>query len=251
VKTNASTIHKSTANTRVRKLIQNTLVFLAVILLAVFSLNVLKKMIPTVHHRTAMEAARLARNGILGKTFVVTGGYSGIGAETVKALLNEGGRVVIGGRNAGRLEEFMASLTAANANSSNNVDGMVLDLSDLESVKTFAAKVGERYDRIVLINNAGIICPAAETKQGIEMQMGTNVVGHFLLSKLLLPSTTRQVWLSSTFHSMVRYNVVAGCIATVLFLFSSHFLQFFPLEARVSSNQYLLLSRFFSGREFG
>ena len=194
-----SEIHGGRAPT----LFRMTAIALLGILLSLVCVYGLRHCIATAHHRTALEAAKLVGN-ISGKVFVITGGYSGIGAETAKAILTEGGRVVIGGRSANRLEEFTASLTKAFPSRKQNVDGFELDLSDLASVQKFASYVNDRYDKIVLINNAGIVCPASVTKQGFEMQMGTMVIGHFLLSKLLLSKTTRQVWLSSTFHTMVR-----------------------------------------------
>ena len=176
-------------------------------------LYVLKNSITTLHHRTALQAAKIFRGNISGKVFVITGGYSGIGAETAKAILAEGGRVVIGGRDTTRLAEFISSLsrTYLSQGHERNVDGFALDLADLDSVKNFALYVQDKYqkDKLILINNAGIICHASKTKQGLEIQFGVMVVGHFLLSKLLLSKTTRQVWLSSWYHTMVR-NIESG-----------------------------------------
>lgn len=159
--------------------------------------------------RTALEAAQLNGN-IKGKVYVITGAYSGIGVETTKALLHEGGKVVVGGRNPKLLEEFVAKMKEEY--SSDAVDGSVIDLGDLASVQAFAKYVNDKYDTVdVLINNAGVMnTPAGVTKDGIETQMGVNVVGHFLLAKSLVTKTKRQVWVSSlghTMHKSPRVNI--------------------------------------------
>ena len=153
-------------------------------------------------HTTALEAAKVHGN-VAGKVFVVTGAYSGIGAETVKALLAEGGSVVLGGRSEKLQSEFVEELQKT-YDASKIDGGCLLDLGDLESVKKFADYVRNKYESIVLINNAGVMAsPPTTTKQGFESQMGINVIGHFLLSKLLVDKTKRQVWLSSSAHTMV------------------------------------------------
>lgn len=188
------------------------------LVLFVLVINGLKHCIATAHHRTALQAAHQFSKNIHGKLFIITGGYSGIGAETVKALLAEGGRVVIGGRSPEKLEDFLALPLFREYEFSKHkddgvLDGYPLDLADLNSVQKFGDYINTRYSndhKLVLILNAGVICPAAVTKQSFEMQMGTMVIGHFLLSKLLYPRTKRQVWLSSTFHTMLgspRINV--------------------------------------------
>ena len=64
---------------------------------------------------------------------------------------------------------------------------MNLDLADLESIHSFVKKFNEKYDKLgVLLNNAGIVCPYDKTKDGFEMQIGTNHLGHFALTGLLL-----------------------------------------------------------------
>jgi len=153
--------------------------------------------------RTALEAAQLNGN-VKGKTYVITGAYSGIGVETTKALLQEGGNVVVGGRNPKLLDEFVVKMKKEY--SEEQVDGSIIDLGDLESVKVFAKYVNDKYTVIdVLICNAGIMnAPAGVTKNGFESQMGVNVIGHFLLAKALVDKTKRQVWVSSLGHTLVR-----------------------------------------------
>jgi NAD(P)-dependent dehydrogenase (short-subunit alcohol dehydrogenase family) len=141
------------------------------------------------------------------KIFCITGGYSGIGAETVRALLKAGARtIIVGGRNAKLQQEFVELLRKDFAE---KVDGVVdashtIDLADLQSVKDFALYIQSKYPVLdVLICNAGIMnTPPGVTKQGLEQQMGVNVVGHFLLAKILVEQTKRQVWVASYGHTL-------------------------------------------------
>ena len=132
--------------------------------------------------RTALEAAKLNGN-VQGKLFVITGAYSGIGVETTKALLAEGGKVVVGGRNCKLQEEFVEQLKKDYDD--DRIDEHIIDLGDLESVKDFAVYVSGKYKSIdVLICNAGIMnTPPGVTKDGFEQQMGVNVIGHFCWPK--------------------------------------------------------------------
>jgi len=153
--------------------------------------------------RPALEAAKLGED-INGKVFIITGSYSGIGVETAKALLTEGGKIVIGGRNPKLLEKFSKEMK--DAYSEDQVDGFVIDLGDLESVQKFAEYVlSKKYKDIRLICNAGVMnTPKGTTRSGYETQMGVNVIGHFLLAKLLVGVTARQIWVSSLGHTLVR-----------------------------------------------
>jgi len=149
------------------------------------------------------------------KIFLVTGAYSGLGAATTKALLKAGAKVIVAGRNRKSQDAFAATLTKlqradGQSVASSQIDAShVLDLGDLASVRDFSVYVEETYDWIdCLINNAGIMnTPAGTTKDGFEVQFGTNVIGHFLLAKRLAGITTRQVWLSSEGHK--RANAAA------------------------------------------
>lgn len=150
--------------------------------------------------RTAREAVR--GHDLSGKTFLVTGAYSGLGAETTKALLSAGAIVIVAGRNAKSQADFVQELTTGPG----RVDAeRTLDLGSLASVRDFAHKILARYETIdCLINNAGIMnTPPGRTSDGFEVQMGTNVIGHFLLAKILAPRTKRQVWLSSAGHMLI------------------------------------------------
>jgi NAD(P)-dependent dehydrogenase (short-subunit alcohol dehydrogenase family) len=151
--------------------------------------------------RPAVEAATMYADNITDKVYVITGAYGGIGGETVKALLSQGAKaVVVGGRNSKLQEEFVSGLA------DDRVDGScTIDLGDLASVQAFAKYVNDKYPSIdVLILNAGVMnTPAELTKDGFEMQMGVNCIGHFLLAKLLAEKTRRQVWVASNAHEFL------------------------------------------------
>lgn len=138
-----------------------------------------------------------------GRTAIVTGGASGIGVETVRALAHAGAAVTIAARN-----EAAAREVAEQINAELGVDRVswdIIELADLASVRAFAARWGDRR-LSMLVNNAGVMaCPLSRTKDGFEMQFGTNHLGHFLLATLLAPALesgapSRLVSLSSTGH---------------------------------------------------
>lgn len=128
-----------------------------------------------------------------GRTVIITGGNSGLGFATASALAAAGAHVVLAVRDTRRGESAAAAITGS-------VETRHLDLADLSSVRQFAAEWQGDID--VLINNAGIMSvPEGRTKDGFEMQFGTNHLGHFALTNLLLPHITdRVVSLSSLGH---------------------------------------------------
>jgi NAD(P)-dependent dehydrogenase (short-subunit alcohol dehydrogenase family) len=128
-----------------------------------------------------------------GRTAVVTGGNSGLGLATARVLARAGARVVLAVRDLARGEQAAATVDG-------DVDVRRLDLADLESVRTFAAEWTGDLD--VLVNNAGIMMvPPGVTADGFELQFGTNHLGHFALTNLLLPHLTdRVVTVASTMH---------------------------------------------------
>lgn len=133
---------------------------------------------------TAREV--VAGHDLSGKVAIVTGAATGIGVETARALADAGAEVIIAARKPELGEEI--------ANQINEEVGMkrvsfgMLDLSSLEAVRHFAHRWGDRRLNL-LINNAGVMaCPLARTVDGLEMQIGTNHFGHFLLSVLLAPN---------------------------------------------------------------
>jgi len=133
---------------------------------------------------TAREV--VAGHDLSGKVAIVTGAATGIGVETARALADAGAEVIIAARKPELGEEI--------ANQINEEVGMkrvsfgMLDLSSLEAVRHFAHRWGDRRLNL-LINNAGVMaCPLSRTVDGLEMQIGTNHFGHFLLSVLLAPN---------------------------------------------------------------
>ena len=119
-----------------------------------------------------------------GRTIIITGANSGLGAITARELARNGAKIIMAVRN-----------TDKGRAAAQQIDGEVevrqLDLQDLSSVRAFADGV-DRAD--VLINNAGIMAaPYAVTVDGFESQIGTNHLGHFALTNLLLPKLTERV----------------------------------------------------------
>jgi NAD(P)-dependent dehydrogenase (short-subunit alcohol dehydrogenase family) len=130
-----------------------------------------------------------------GRTAIVTGANSGIGRAAATALAQRGARVILACRNAEKGASAAAGMPGA-------VEFRPLDLGDLSSVRAFAE--GWEGDIDLLINNAGVmIPPLTRTADGFELQFGTNHLGHFALTNLLLEHVTgRVVTVSSTGHRM-------------------------------------------------
>jgi NAD(P)-dependent dehydrogenase (short-subunit alcohol dehydrogenase family) len=120
-----------------------------------------------------------------GRTFVVTGGNSGIGLVAARELARAGASVVLAVRDAARGEQAAETIDAA-------VEVRSLDLADLASVRAFADEWDGPVD--VLVNNAGVMAtPERTTKDGFELQIGTNHLGPFALTNLLLPHVMDRV----------------------------------------------------------
>jgi len=126
-----------------------------------------------------------------GKVAVVTGANSGIGYEMARELARKGATVIMACRSQSKGETALAQIRAENPNA--KVELMLLDLGDLASVRRFADEYNSRFDRLdILINNAGIMMPPlGKTADGFELQFGTNHLGHFALTGLLLDLITR------------------------------------------------------------
>jgi NAD(P)-dependent dehydrogenase (short-subunit alcohol dehydrogenase family) len=141
----------------------------------------------------------LAGKDLSGKVAIVTGGYSGIGLETTRALINAGAKVHVPVRSP---DKAKASLS--------DIKGVVvgaMDLADIDSVKAYAQSVLDGETKIdILINNAGIMaCPESRVGDNWESQFGVNHIGHFVLTNELLPlllaaEGSRVVSLSSIAH---------------------------------------------------
>ncbi|KAJ8023114.1 Retinol dehydrogenase 13 [Holothuria leucospilota] len=121
-----------------------------------------------------------------GKTVLITGANTGIGKMTAIDLARRGAKVILACRNLDKAKSAKEEIIKASNNS--NVSIVELDLASLESVRKCAEKINKEEERLdILINNAGVMaCPRWETKDGFEMQLGTNHLGHFLLTNLLL-----------------------------------------------------------------
>ncbi|MGY0063117.1 oxidoreductase [Streptomyces sp. LZ34] len=139
---------------------------------------------------------------LTGRTAVVTGANSGLGIATVDALARAGAHVVLAVRDTRRGEAAAATVTGAPG----TLEVRPLDLADLASVRRFAS--AWQGDLDLLINNAGVMNVAeATTKDGFELQFGTNHLGHFALTNLLLPHITdRVVTVSSGAHRVPSGN---------------------------------------------
>lgn len=123
---------------------------------------------------------------LTGKIIIVTGGNSGLGYESVKALAMKGAEVVLASRTMDKGEQAKSEIVKDLPGAKINV--MELDLADLDSVRSFAASFRKKYKQLdVLLNNAGIMMsPYFKTKDGFEAQLGTNHLGHFALTGLLM-----------------------------------------------------------------
>lgn len=137
---------------------------------------------------------------LTGHTAIVTGANSGIGRATAQALAGAGARVVLAVRNLDKGRAAAADITGI-------AEVRPLDLADLESIRAFAHSWSGPID--LLINNAGLSAPTLQhTRDGFELQFGTNHLGPFALTNLLLPQVTgRVVSLSSQAERMGRLDL--------------------------------------------
>jgi NAD(P)-dependent dehydrogenase (short-subunit alcohol dehydrogenase family) len=137
-----------------------------------------------------------------GKVVIVTGGYSGIGLETVRALAAAGASVTVPARDTEKANAALAGMPG-------DIRIALMDLADIASVKRFALGFASDNTTLdLLINNAGVMaCPEMRVGPGWELQFGTNHMGHFALATTLLPliqrtENARVVALSSTGHKL-------------------------------------------------
>lgn len=147
----------------------------------------------------------LLETNLSGKTYIVTGGNSGIGLATTEQLCRQGAKVILACRRLSQGKLAVANLNQKNLKGS--IDVMELDLANLDSVRAFVGAFEKLNSPLQgLVNNAGVMnTPFNKTPQGYEIQFGTNHLGHYLLTELLLPhlqksSPSRVVNLSSCFH---------------------------------------------------
>src|SRR5919201_508505 len=144
-----------------------------------------------------------------GRTAVITGANTGLGYETASALAAKGAHVVLAVRNLEKGKDAAALI--AKRNPATDVSLQELDLTSLESIRAAADQLRSNYDSIdLLINNAGVMMtPKSTTKDGFELQFGTNHLGHFALTNLLLDRVlaapgSRVVTVSSQGHRFVN-----------------------------------------------
>ncbi|MBH23232.1 MAG: short-chain dehydrogenase [Myxococcales bacterium] len=152
-----------------------------------------------------------------GRVVVITGANSGIGLEAARALAREGAHVVLACRNQAKGRDALQRLQRELPDAQLELGS--LDLADLASIRAFAAHVRETHERLdLLINNAGVMAlPYRKTADGFEMQLGTNHLGHFALTGLLLApllnaEAARVVTVSSQAHRVgaIRFSDLHG-----------------------------------------
>lgn len=139
-----------------------------------------------------------------GKTVLITGGSSGLGAETARAMAARGADVIITARTAAKGQPVVEQVKASTGKT---ISVEELELGSTQSIRAFAERINAGDRKIdLLINNAGVMaCPEQTTEDGFEHQFGTNHLGHFLMTGLIAPSLAdggRVVVLSSGAHQM-------------------------------------------------
>ncbi len=146
-----------------------------------------------------------------GRVAVVTGANSGLGSETALGLAAKGAHVVLACRDAAKAQSALVVIRTRCPLAS--IEVLALDLASLASIRAFADAVGTRHARLdLLCNNAGVMAiPQRRTADGFEMQLGTNHLGHFALTGLLLPQLlatpkSRVVSVSSSAHRPGRIH---------------------------------------------
>jgi NAD(P)-dependent dehydrogenase (short-subunit alcohol dehydrogenase family) len=146
-----------------------------------------------------------------GKVFLVTGSASGIGFKIAETLYAKGGKVYIAGRSPQKAQEAIEAIQRAVPQSEGALEFLLLVLDDLSTIKDTVDAFGSKESKLdVLFNNAGVSQPplGSVSKQGVELQLATNCLGPFLLTKMLQPllaaavpdaaaGTVRVVWSSS------------------------------------------------------
>ncbi len=158
------------------------------------------------------SAEEAARNiDLSDQTIVITGGSAGLGVETARVLAGCGARIVSVVRDEAKGLAAAAAIRESVPNA--RLELAVLDLSKLDSVRRGADDIAKRFSRIDrLINNAGVMaCPLGRTAEGLDTQLGTNHLGHFVLTARLIPQLlaappARIVNLSSAGHRLSPFR---------------------------------------------
>ncbi|KAL2918517.1 hypothetical protein HK105_201937 [Polyrhizophydium stewartii] len=141
--------------------------------------------LPTTYYKTGFAVDQLP--DLTGKVAIVTGGNTGLGFETVVALANKGARVFMASRSEERARQAIERIKA---DTGKDVEFLRLDLQDINQAKAAADEfLAKKLPLNILVNNAGIMaCPFGLTKDGIESQIGTNHLGHFVFATTLMPA---------------------------------------------------------------
>ena len=146
-----------------------------------------------------------------GRTVVITGASSGVGRQAAVVLAGAGANVVLACRDEAKASAVVDHIRAATPKA--QVSVVLLDLASLDSVREAARRIGAEHERIdVLINNAGVMwSPRGTTADGFELQFGTNHLGHFaltglLLERLLTVDGSRIVTVASPAHKQGRID---------------------------------------------
>ncbi|TCD68603.1 hypothetical protein EIP91_010394 [Steccherinum ochraceum] len=167
-------------------------------------------------HKTTFTAEQIP--DLTGRVVIVTGGNSGLGKEVIKALLNRNAKVYMAARSKGKAEEAIKELKEATGK---DAHFLALDLSSLASVRRAAEEFRiEETELHILYNNAGLMNTPMDdlTSTGFDLQYGTNVLGHFLFTELLLPALAAGAQSSPDHHSRIVATSSAGAhMATVDF----------------------------------
>ncbi|KZP29938.1 NAD(P)-binding protein [Athelia psychrophila] len=138
-----------------------------------------------------------------GKVTIVTGANAGVGWETAKALLEHNAKVYVAARSPDKAHKAIEQLKSVTGKQAHFLK---LDLADLKSVKAAAAEFNSKEPELhILFNNAGVMGPPIEqlTADGYDLQFGTNVLGHFYFTKLLLPALLAGTKTSGDGHARV------------------------------------------------
>lgn len=172
------------------------------------------------------------------QVIVITGANTGVGKETAKILYSKNAKVYVMCRSEEKTAQAIESIKAAVPNSTGDLIYQHLDLSDLSSVKAAAEGfLSKEKELHLLINNAGVaFIRGRETKQGIEMHLGTNCVGPFLLTKLLVPTMEKTA--ANSPPASVRVLSTSSC--NVLAGRPTKFMANIPkLKKKLPSQQYI------------
>lgn len=144
---------------------------------------------------------------LTGKKFLITGGTSGLGLSAARELVKANAQVVFTARSENKAQ---SALNQISAKSNSRISYLLMDLTDLSSVKAGANQAAQKFDGAIdcLILNAGVMAtPFTKTKDGFELQMGTNHLGHFAFAGLLKGAITeRVISISSQAHRMGTFG---------------------------------------------